>query len=122
MQVLTWSEVRVEGPRKFEDLLPRPPATLDYYRDISLFAFRTPPDAVIDFRESRPKLTASDAECEVDLLIDGDVAKVAGLPRPAADRFPWIQIEFSQPYRARSLTVHTGTAPPRPPRRNPSIR
>lgn len=108
MQVLTWSEVRVNGPMKFADLLPRPPATRDHYRDISLFAFPTPSDAAIDFRESRPKLTASDAQCEVARLVDGDVANVAGLPRPAPDKLSWIQIEFSKPYRARSLTLHTG--------------
>jgi hypothetical protein len=38
MQMLTWSEVRIEGPKRFEGLLPRPPATLDHYR-----AIRSPP-------------------------------------------------------------------------------
>jgi hypothetical protein len=47
MQVLAWSKAEVQGPKAFSDSLPRPEAPqvyakVDYYRDIAVYAFRTP--------------------------------------------------------------------------------
>ncbi|MCX7005743.1 MAG: glycosyl hydrolase [Kiritimatiellaeota bacterium] len=42
MQKVVWSETEVTGPQHFESTLPQPKATLDYYRDIALFAYPTP--------------------------------------------------------------------------------
>ena len=46
MQMLTSSELRVKGPKKFDDVLPQPVAKGDYYQDIALFAIPAPADAV----------------------------------------------------------------------------
>jgi hypothetical protein len=42
MQRLTWSEVKVEGPQRFDAELPQPPTEADFYRDIAVLAFPTP--------------------------------------------------------------------------------
>lgn len=47
MQVIAWSETRVDGPSKFAYQLPQPKApqvyaNVAYYRDIATFAFKTP--------------------------------------------------------------------------------
>jgi len=42
MQVLTSSETQVKGPKTFDGVLPRPPAKLDYYRDIAVLAIPAP--------------------------------------------------------------------------------
>lgn len=47
MQVLAWSETKVEGPTAFSNKLPQPEAPrvvkrVDYYRDVAVYAFRTP--------------------------------------------------------------------------------
>ncbi|RYG39427.1 hypothetical protein EON81_00900 [bacterium] len=47
MQVLAWSETDVEGPNSLLEPLPRPEAPkvfrkVDYYRDIAVYAYRTP--------------------------------------------------------------------------------
>lgn len=44
MQHVTWSTTDVEGPKRFEGTLPRPDAVRDYYRDIVVLAYPTPPN------------------------------------------------------------------------------
>ncbi|MGA2683829.1 MAG: glycosyl hydrolase [Verrucomicrobiota bacterium] len=42
MQRVTTSELKVKGPMHFSAVLPAPPVTLGFYRDIAALAFRTP--------------------------------------------------------------------------------
>ncbi|MBC7328220.1 hypothetical protein H5T87_08945 [bacterium] len=42
MKRVTWSEVQVEGPKRFEDTLPQPPTVAGFYRDIAVLAYPTP--------------------------------------------------------------------------------
>ena len=42
MQRVTTSELKVKGPLHFSAVLPVPPVTLGFYRDIAVLAFRTP--------------------------------------------------------------------------------
>ena len=39
MQKIVWSEVEVEGPKRFEGTLPQPEKVADFYRDICVMAF-----------------------------------------------------------------------------------
>ncbi|MDR3691896.1 MAG: glycosyl hydrolase [Fimbriimonas sp.] len=57
MQVIAWSEKNVHGPRNFADVLPQPKAPqveseVPYYRDIAVFAYRTPSEG--DTPSQRP--------------------------------------------------------------------
>jgi hypothetical protein len=105
MQMLTANELRLKGPRKYAGQLARPPAKLDYYRDIALMAFPTPAEDEIDFRQLSPKITASDPACETARLIDNDAGSTAILPLATPEKPQWIQLEFAAPFRARSLTL-----------------
>ena len=42
MQRIVWTETSATGPKRFDAILPRPRATVNYYRDIAVFAFPTP--------------------------------------------------------------------------------
>jgi hypothetical protein len=43
MQRVVWTETAVAGPRRFDARLPQPWTTWDFYRDIALLAYPTPP-------------------------------------------------------------------------------
>ena len=43
MQRIVWTETSLAGPKRFDAVLPQPQAVKDYYRDIAVFAFPTPP-------------------------------------------------------------------------------
>lgn len=43
MQKLVLSETAVAGPKKFDAMLARPPVVANYYRDVAVYAFPTPP-------------------------------------------------------------------------------
>jgi len=42
MQKVVWSETNVEGPKRFDGMLPQPEVVAGYYRDINVLAFPTP--------------------------------------------------------------------------------
>jgi len=42
MQKVVWTEREVEGPARFEDILPQPETVAGYYHDIATLAFPTP--------------------------------------------------------------------------------
>ena len=42
MQKVVWAETAVPGSKHFEGVLPQPPATANYYRDIAVLAFPNP--------------------------------------------------------------------------------
>jgi len=104
MQVLTSSEIRVTGPKKLDQVLPRPAAKLDYYRDIALVAIPTSADDV-DSRDFSPKVTASDPKCEVVRVVDNDPSTLARLASPEQGKPVWIEFELDKPLRVRSLSL-----------------
>ncbi len=55
MQRLTSSEIEVVGPTNFDLLLPQPPTTLNFYRDIGVLAFKAAPaEAKVDSEAALP--------------------------------------------------------------------
>jgi hypothetical protein len=61
MQRLTSSEIHAQGPAVFDAVLPQPPVTLGFYRDIAVLAFEAP------VREPEP--VASNATAKVKVVI-----------------------------------------------------
>ncbi|MBC7329299.1 hypothetical protein H5T88_02965 [bacterium] len=58
MQRLTWSEIKVEGPKSTKIQLPQPPTNLDFYRDIAVLAIPDYPNqAVIPNWEGKASFT-----------------------------------------------------------------
>jgi hypothetical protein len=48
MQKVVWTNTQVEGPRRFEQVLPEPQKVADYYQDIAVLAFPTPAEYRIE--------------------------------------------------------------------------
>jgi hypothetical protein len=61
MQRLTASETRTQGPAIFDDHLPQPETSLDFYRDIAVLAFQVP-ETVTSSAISKVKLEIQRAE------------------------------------------------------------
>jgi hypothetical protein len=81
--------------------------TNTYYRDISVFAFPTPSGDTVKMSAASPKITASvmDANFDPAKLLDGDPKTAITLPRPDGGKPQFLQIEFPQPYKARTLML-----------------
>ena len=97
-QQLVWSETKLEGPSRFAGGVKMPPVTEGYYRDIALLAMPTPAAEELGAADVRPPLVAS----------NGATAKPGGfvkLSKPQPGRPAWVQVEFREPYAARSLNM-----------------
>jgi hypothetical protein len=76
MQKVVWSETNLEGPKRFEGMLPQPQAVAGYYRDITVLAFPTPGDFRIDniqgkaAYERRGVGAASERKLTPEMVID----------------------------------------------------
>ena len=55
MQMLTWSETTMEGPKAFAGPLLQPKTVRDYYRDIAVLAFPTPAAESVRMAERSPQ-------------------------------------------------------------------
>ncbi|MBN1910431.1 MAG: discoidin domain-containing protein [Pirellulales bacterium] len=113
MQMLTSRETRVKGPAKLDQVLPRPYAKMDYYRDIALLAMPLQAGDGPDFRALGPKVTSSDPHCKTAPLIDNDTATDGRLPASTPDKPQWIQLAFDKPFTAESLVVWCALGPKR---------
>lgn len=105
MQMLVTSEVRVKGPARFDAQLPQPETRAGYYRDIAVLAFPTPPAEIEDASANRPKVTASQPDCDAQLAMDGNPNTAAQLILRSRDAAEYLQLEFERPFTARALTV-----------------
>ena len=107
MQKFTTSEVLVEGPKRFEGLLPVPPMVKDFYQDIGVLAFPTPAGDEVRMSAFSPKVTTSAAGPKVkpQTLVDGKSGPPIAFGKPERNKPQWIQVEFPQPFAARSLTI-----------------
>ncbi|HPA18934.1 MAG TPA: glycosyl hydrolase [Verrucomicrobiae bacterium] len=105
MQVLTWSETRVAGPAEFDGALALPPSCLDHYRDIAVFAV---PSSGPAMRQLSPKVKSAGARFDGAALIDEKMDTGVNLPKPSLEKPVIIDVEFPQPFTARSLTIVTG--------------
>jgi alpha-L-rhamnosidase len=108
MQVVVWSETALRGGQHFKGALAQPKTTLDYYRDIAVLAFPTPPGEGVRMADCSPKLTYGADRKSFDgaaKLIDGNPGTVALVPPPPPGQPQYLNIEFSEPFAAQALTV-----------------
>jgi len=107
MQVMVWSQTSLQGPTQFAGTLPQPKTVENYYEDITVLAFPTPPAESVRMAERFPKLTygAERKSFDADKLIDGNPATVALLPLPEKGQPQYLNIEFPEPFTAQALTV-----------------
>ena len=112
MQTITTSETVVIGPVPFSGKLVQPPTKKDFYRDIAVFAFKTPagePD--LSSPDNQPKITSSAPGIDPTSLLQPSSDKPVTLPVPTAAQPSSIQIEFPQPVGVRTLTIVPGAMP-----------
>ncbi len=107
MQMLTFSETTLEGPRHFAGTLRQPKTIRDYYRDIAVLAFPTPAGEAVRMAERSPVITYGLERKSFDAapLLDGEPETVAVVPPPATGLTQYLNIEFPQPYTVQSLTI-----------------
>ena len=112
MMRVTTSEVRVNGPTNFNTTLPQPPTTLGFYRDVAVLAFPAPADEGVRMLDSSPMATASGGVTVDDELIDCDSKTFIRLPLPKRGQPQFAQLEFSQPFPARTVKIVGGPGIP----------
>ena len=105
MKVVVASEKQVKGPSHFAGKISQPPATLNFYRDIAVLAFRTPVSEKNKMRDAAPKVTVNGDNEDGSKAADGDKSTVVSLKRPTPDKSAFLQFKFAEPYMARMLTL-----------------
>ena len=105
MQVVVTSEQQVQGPVRYEGVLPQPPTKLDCYRDIALLAFRTPEAETVTMKDFAPKVTTSAVKVDGAKLIGGKPGSVVVFTLPTPQKPQFIQLEFAKPFTARTLSL-----------------
>ena len=126
MQRLTSSETNIQGPAVFDAVLPQPPVTLGFYRDITVLAFKAPAvrtysdaDAPAGTLEIKNAVYGADSGGSADvkaklvaLIKSGRRSAVAGNDELGGDPAPGsvkqLQIEFTLNGVAGSVTVPEG--------------
>jgi hypothetical protein len=128
MKKYVWSELRLEGGRRFSGALPKPPfvtgpyqnqggrhegyhegtkaAPPEFYADSAVVAYRAPAGDR-GLAELGAKVTSSGGAFELGQLTDGDLANTSLLPAAAAGEKAWVQFEFPRPQSIQGLTIVT---------------
>jgi hypothetical protein len=106
MQRLVWTETRVDGPKTYDDVLPKPNPVRDFYRDVRVLAFPTPVGEDVAVSELKPQFSLNTgAPLDLNLLQDGDTNTGVALLHPELAEPPIITLEFSQPLTMRQLQL-----------------
>ncbi len=108
MQKVVWSETQCTGPKHLDQALAQPPTNGDFYRDITVLAFPSSPGEVVKSSLLSPKVTndSGDEGINASPLFDQDPGTHVSLPKPTSSQSRWIQLEFKDPFEARTLTLH----------------
>jgi hypothetical protein len=112
MQRVTTSEMRVTGPTNFNAALPQPHTALGFYRDIAVLAFPVPEGEGSRMKDAAPVASASGAELPGDKLTDGDSRTFIFLPVPQPGQPQYAQLEFREPFSARTVKITGGPGIP----------
>lgn len=107
MKKVVWTETHVQGPMDIARILRRPEANMDYYEDIAVLAFPTPPGGVTDMQKLNPELFISKRGQSAAILTDGNPETTVDFGEPSGEDPEFIMLDFGKPYKARTLTLTT---------------
>ncbi len=107
MQQMVWSETFVRGGRRVEVVLPQPITRLGFYRDAFVLAFPSLRGEAGELPELVSRITSSSGPVDTRLL-QGGLQDGLELRPVVAGQPAWLQIEFREPFEARSLTLWSG--------------
>lgn len=105
MQILTWNEQELVGPGRLPAALPRPSCRQDYYKDIAVLAFPTPPAERVSMRAANPQITVSANPEDAAKACDGDPSTILRLGRPTSRRPQFVSLAFAEPFTAQSCSL-----------------
>src|SRR5262249_46810957 len=117
MQKYVFTEQQTAGPRHFSGPLARPgdeagrfqglggKSGARHYQDSAVIAYRTPANDAGAFAAAAPRVTASGGAKDLQLAVDGSMAKTVKLADGGQKTAVWLQLEFAQPYTARGITM-----------------
>ncbi|MBN1421199.1 MAG: hypothetical protein JXP34_20670 [Planctomycetes bacterium] len=109
MRYLAVSETRVRGPARFKEALLVPALP---FQDVAVLAFRAPRYDADTAAAHAPRVTSTPEAKDVALLFDGKTDTVCAFPAGASGKTPFaVDIQFDEPFTARSLLVHPAPAP-----------
>jgi len=100
MKELSWSVTEVAGPKRYDAVLPRPHANLDFYRDIAVLAYPASGGGRLNGAASGVKVT-SGGKGDAARLIDGDPSK--GVTFHPTARGNHVTFAFAKPKAVRSI-------------------
>jgi len=102
MQKVVWSEKNITGGKLFDEVLEQPETIGNYYQDIAVFAFPSPPGSGISTRIISPKISSNNGDSSaLSLATPGNKRNFS------SDEPCWIQYEFDHPFTCRSILIHT---------------
>ena len=104
MKRLVWTETRVDGPARFDAVLPQAPANLGFYADSVVLALPLPPGDV-EAREQKPAVTSSGGAIDAAALLDGNPRTGITVSTPGKGQPAWVEIRFDRPFTARAITI-----------------
>jgi hypothetical protein len=101
MQEVTWSETYITGGKAVTIALPKPMFKLDFYRDVAVIAFPSlPGEASLQSLVSKATVNGNAAPVSLDQLAGNEGVTISPVE---GSKSAYLQIEFSQPYEARSI-------------------
>jgi hypothetical protein len=102
MQHVVSAQTQVTGGKKVSLLLPQPPRTQGYYRDVAVYAYPTPTGSGATTATSKPQITSSITGENLALLATPGNRKGFKTNEPG-----WIQYAFEQPFTCRSIRIRS---------------
>jgi hypothetical protein len=103
MQKVVWTEMAVEGGHSNASvIIPKPDRYQNYYRDIAVLAFPSPPGSDQSTFTTVPEVTTSKG------LPAQFLVKNENKESYKADDTCWIQYSFTHPFTCRSIVIRTG--------------
>ena len=112
MQQIVFSEVWVNGPTSFSAVLPQPSTKLDFYHDIAVLAYLVSEADSLSMKDFSPVASASGNQPAAGKIVDGDSKTLIRLPTPKSGKSQFAQLEFKQPFAARTVNIIAGAAMP----------
>jgi len=109
MQQVVSSELLLTGPATFSATFPSPPIRLGYYRDIAVLGCPVSGADSVSMKEFAPVASASSHSADAGKIMDGDESTCIRLPAAKPGKPQFVQLEFPQPFAARSVKIVGGT-------------
>ncbi|MFD2287665.1 DNA-binding protein [Pedobacter petrophilus] len=98
MQKVVWSKIIINSSTP-KAKLPKPIHKENYYKDIAVYAYRSPVGESISTRTVVPKITASNGADATGLILPGNKKNFA------SNEPCYIQYEFEKPFTCRSVSI-----------------